>query len=131
MPEDSAQLLFLAGTVCLVIAPRLSWWPAGFEIAPEHRSDWLNRQIEAVQSVEVGNRHRGGLGPKHGSGFPAGDELAQEEDDQGHPEDHHDRLEEPPEDDPDHRARPRGTAPVSGIRPKTGAVPVHETNVTS
>src|ERR1700730_2192162 len=51
MPEDPAQLLFLAGTVCLVIAPRLSWWPAGFEIAPEHRSDWLNRQIEAVRGV--------------------------------------------------------------------------------
>jgi len=31
----SAQLLFLAGGVCLVIAPRLSWWPAGFEVAPE------------------------------------------------------------------------------------------------
>jgi membrane protease YdiL (CAAX protease family) len=45
MPEDRAQLLFLAGTVCLVIAPRLSWWPAGFEIAPEHRGDRLYLQI--------------------------------------------------------------------------------------
>ena len=51
MPEDPAQLLFLAGTVCLVIAPRLSWWPAGFEIAPEHRGDWLNRQIGAFRAV--------------------------------------------------------------------------------
>jgi membrane protease YdiL (CAAX protease family) len=45
MPQDPAQLLFLAGTVCLVIAPRLSWWPAGFEIATEHRADWLNLLI--------------------------------------------------------------------------------------
>jgi membrane protease YdiL (CAAX protease family) len=51
MPDDPAQLLFLAGTVCLVIAPRLSWWPAGFEIAPEHRGDWLNQQIVAFRGV--------------------------------------------------------------------------------
>ncbi|MCU1242366.1 MAG: family intrarane metalloprotease protein [Candidatus Acidoferrum typicum] len=51
MPEDPAQLLFLAGTVCLVIAPRLSWWPAGFQLAPEHQGDWLNRQIGALGGV--------------------------------------------------------------------------------
>ena len=51
IPEDRAQLLFLAGTVCLVIAPRLSWWPPGFEIAPEHRGDWLIRQIVAFGGI--------------------------------------------------------------------------------
>jgi membrane protease YdiL (CAAX protease family) len=51
IPQDRTQLLFLAGTVCLVVAPRLSWWPAGFEIAPEHRGDWLNRQIAAFRGV--------------------------------------------------------------------------------
>jgi membrane protease YdiL (CAAX protease family) len=28
MPQDPSQLLFLAGIVCLVFAPRMSWWPA-------------------------------------------------------------------------------------------------------
>ena len=51
IPQDRTQLLFLAGTVCLVIAPRLSWWPAGFDIAPEHRGDWLNRQIASFRGV--------------------------------------------------------------------------------
>jgi membrane protease YdiL (CAAX protease family) len=51
IPEDPAQLLFLSGTVCLVIAPRLSWWPAGFQIAPEHQGDWLNRQIGAFRAI--------------------------------------------------------------------------------
>jgi len=51
MPGDLAQLLFLAGAVCLVIAPRLSWWPAGFEVAPEHRADWLNQQIGIFRPV--------------------------------------------------------------------------------
>jgi membrane protease YdiL (CAAX protease family) len=51
LPADLAQLLFLAGTVCLVIASRLSWWPAGFQIDPEHRGDWLNRQIGAFSGV--------------------------------------------------------------------------------
>ena len=39
---------------------------------------------------------RGRLGPEHGPGLTAGDELAQDEDDQDDPEDDHDRLEEPP-----------------------------------
>ena len=51
IPEDRTQLLFLAGMVCLVIAPRLTWWPAGLDIAPEHRGDWLNRQIAALRGV--------------------------------------------------------------------------------
>jgi hypothetical protein len=51
IPQDRAQLLFLAGTVCLVIAPRLSWWPAGLEIAPEHRDDWLYRHIAVFRGV--------------------------------------------------------------------------------
>jgi membrane protease YdiL (CAAX protease family) len=50
-PADPAQLLFLAGTVCLVIAPRLSWWPSGFQIAPDHSDDWLMRQVWALRSV--------------------------------------------------------------------------------
>ena len=33
----------------MVIAPRLSWWPAGFEVAPEHRADWLNQQTAAFR----------------------------------------------------------------------------------
>jgi membrane protease YdiL (CAAX protease family) len=28
LPADPSQLLFLAGIVCLIFAPRLSWWPA-------------------------------------------------------------------------------------------------------
>jgi membrane protease YdiL (CAAX protease family) len=51
IPEDRAQLLFLVGTICLVVAPRLSWWPAGFDIAPEHRGDWSNRQIASFHGV--------------------------------------------------------------------------------
>jgi hypothetical protein len=46
-PKDRAQLLLLAGAVCLVIAPRIRWWPARFEIAPEHRGDWLHLLIAA------------------------------------------------------------------------------------
>src|SRR5712671_3442438 len=30
IPADPAQLVFLAGVVCLVISPRLKWWPRGF-----------------------------------------------------------------------------------------------------
>lgn len=51
IPQDPAQLLFLVGAVCLAIAPRLIWWPAGFEIASEHRGDWLIRQIASFRSL--------------------------------------------------------------------------------
>ena len=51
IPADPAQLLFLAGSVCLVIAPHLSWWPRGFEIASAHREDWLNLQIPALRGL--------------------------------------------------------------------------------
>jgi membrane protease YdiL (CAAX protease family) len=51
LPADPAQLFFLAGTICIVIAPRLSWWPVGFEIASEHRADWVNRLIRAFPVV--------------------------------------------------------------------------------
>jgi hypothetical protein len=67
MPEDRAQLLFLAGTVCLVTAPRLSWWPAGFEIAPEHRGDGgppVRRILSCIYSPQPENP----LAPRTGPG---------------------------------------------------------------
>src|SRR5438445_7222293 len=51
IPQDPVQLLFLAGTVCLVIAPRLRWWPVGVEIFPEHAAHWLNRQLGPVRGL--------------------------------------------------------------------------------
>jgi membrane protease YdiL (CAAX protease family) len=49
IPADPAQLLFLAGAVCLVIAPRVSWWPAGAAVTPEHGVGGLNEA--AAQSI--------------------------------------------------------------------------------
>src|ERR1700738_2405206 len=49
IPADPAQLLFLAGTVCLVIAPRVSWWPAGAAVTPEHGAVGLNQEV--AQSI--------------------------------------------------------------------------------
>lgn len=54
IPGDPAQLLFLAGTVCLVVAPRLSWWPAGVGFDREHAAGWLNQ--EAVRPIGIALR---------------------------------------------------------------------------
>jgi membrane protease YdiL (CAAX protease family) len=48
IPADPAQLLFLVGIVCLVIAPHLRWWPAGVPISPEHLTEWLGRQAQTI-----------------------------------------------------------------------------------
>jgi membrane protease YdiL (CAAX protease family) len=54
IPADPAQLLFLAGTVCLVAAPRLSWWPARVAFDRDHATERLTQ--EAMQSIGVALR---------------------------------------------------------------------------
>ncbi len=45
IPADPAQLLFVIGIVCLVIAPHLRWWPSGLAVSPEHAAGWFDRQV--------------------------------------------------------------------------------------
>jgi membrane protease YdiL (CAAX protease family) len=37
IPADPSQLLLLGGVVCLTVAPRLHWWPAGLMNVEDHR----------------------------------------------------------------------------------------------
>ena len=60
------------------------------------------RLVVAVDVVEVGDLELGGLRTEGGSGLASGDELAQEEDDERHPEDHDDRLERSSDDVAEH-----------------------------
>jgi membrane protease YdiL (CAAX protease family) len=48
IPADPTQLLFLAGIVCFVIAPRLRWWPVGLRVAPYRLADPFGRVIESL-----------------------------------------------------------------------------------
>ena len=68
------------------------------ELVPE-------RQVQTVEPVEVGDADRGGLRAQDRPGLPSRDELAQEEDDQHHAEDHDDGLEEPTEQEAGHRTQ--------------------------
>lgn len=50
LPADPFQLCFLAGLVCLTIAPHLTWWP------PADRADWsakLNNSSVATEYSSV------------------------------------------------------------------------------
>jgi membrane protease YdiL (CAAX protease family) len=48
IPADPSQLLFLIGIVCLVIAPRLRWWPAGLRVSPEHLASRFDGQVQDI-----------------------------------------------------------------------------------
>ncbi len=49
LPADPAQLLLLGGTVCLVIAPRLRWWPAGMVFASARTATWFGSSLELLR----------------------------------------------------------------------------------
>ncbi len=48
LPADPTQLIFLAGVVCLFVAPRLRWWPLGLGAAPERLQDSLAQQMQLL-----------------------------------------------------------------------------------
>ncbi|PYU68996.1 MAG: hypothetical protein DMG49_14580 [Acidobacteria bacterium] len=48
-PADPTQLIFLGGVVCLVVAPRLRWWPSGLGIAPERLADPFAQQVQGLR----------------------------------------------------------------------------------
>ena len=48
IPADPYQLLFLFGTVYLVIAPRLRWWPHGLAAYRERLANPLGGQLESL-----------------------------------------------------------------------------------
>lgn len=45
VPADPAQLLFLTGIVCFVVAPHMRWWPAGLTISPAVPSSWFSSRV--------------------------------------------------------------------------------------
>jgi membrane protease YdiL (CAAX protease family) len=51
IPADPAQLLFLAGIVCFIVAPRLRWWPPGLGVAPERLADSFVQQAQTLGIV--------------------------------------------------------------------------------
>ncbi len=48
LPADPTQLNFLAGVVCLFVAPRLRWWPLGLGVAPERLTDPFAQQLQGL-----------------------------------------------------------------------------------
>jgi membrane protease YdiL (CAAX protease family) len=46
LPADPTQLIFLAGAVCLFLAPRLRWWPSGLGIAPERLANPFAQHLQ-------------------------------------------------------------------------------------
>jgi len=48
LPADPTQLIFLAGVVCLFVAPRLRWWPLGLGVAPERLQDSFAQQMQLL-----------------------------------------------------------------------------------
>jgi membrane protease YdiL (CAAX protease family) len=54
LPADLTQLLFLSGIVCLVISPRLGWWPVGLiSTANDHHLEELVERAHAVISFSL------------------------------------------------------------------------------
>jgi hypothetical protein len=48
IPADPTQLIFLAGVVCLFVAPRLRWWPLGLGVASERLTDSIAQQAQIL-----------------------------------------------------------------------------------
>lgn len=48
LPADLTQLIFLAGIVCLFIAPHLRWWPSGIGSPPERITDSFAQIVESL-----------------------------------------------------------------------------------
>jgi len=48
LPADPTQLIFLAGIVCLFLAPHLRWWPQGLSSATDRLND---SSVELVHSL--------------------------------------------------------------------------------
>lgn len=46
LPADPTQLIFLAGAVCLFLAPRLRWWASGLGIAPERLANPFAQHLQ-------------------------------------------------------------------------------------
>jgi membrane protease YdiL (CAAX protease family) len=53
IPADPSQLLFLAGAVCLTVAPRLGLWPSGLVHVGDHHAEFLVEQARAYVVLAV------------------------------------------------------------------------------
>ena len=48
IPTDPTQLIFLAGVVCLFVAPRLRWWALGLSVVSERLTDSMASQAQIL-----------------------------------------------------------------------------------
>jgi membrane protease YdiL (CAAX protease family) len=48
LPADPTQVIFLAGVVCLFVAPRLRWWPSEIMVGPEVTRDSLAQLVQGL-----------------------------------------------------------------------------------
>ena len=53
IPADPTQLLFLAGVICLAVAPHLRLWPSGLVPLGDHRTDLLAERARAYIGFSV------------------------------------------------------------------------------